>query len=74
MYIIASDCILSVELADVIYIPESNILRLERAGTCYELTGIPENAMQQVAMGIAEGKRFIEFDEARLVRGEEDDS
>lgn len=71
MYIIASDCIVSVELADVVYIPESGVLRLERAGTCYDLRGAPDNALQQVAEGIAEGKRFIEFEEAELVLGEE---
>lgn len=74
MHIIASDCILSVDMADAVYVPEDNVLRLERAGTCYELTNIPENAMQQVAVGIAEGKSYIEFDSARLVRGDGDEN
>lgn len=74
MYIIASDCIVSVELADVVYIPESNILRLERAGTCYDLKNAPDNALQLVAEGIAEGKRFIEFEDAVLVKGDDDEA
>lgn len=67
MYIITSNCILNVELADVVYVPENNVVRFERAGTYYELKDIPEDAMQQIAMGIAEGKRFIEFDDAKLI-------
>lgn len=75
MYIFATDCILSVDLADVAYIPESGVLRLERSGCCYELKNVPDNALQLIAEGIAEGKRFIDFDEASLVReGDEDDA
>lgn len=73
MYIIASDVILSVDMCDVIYVPESNIVRFERAGTCYELEGAPDNAMQLIAEGVAEGKRYIEFDEAKLVREDDND-
>ena len=74
MWIIASDVLLHVDMSDAIYVPESNVLRLERAGTCYELVDIPEDALHQVAMGIAEGKSYIEFDNAKLVRGDEDDT
>ena len=68
MWIIASDVILNVDMADTIYVSESGVLRFERAGVCYELANVPDNAMQQVAVGIAEGKRFIEFEEATIVR------
>ena len=74
MYIFASDCVLNVELSDVVYVPESNILRFERAGCCYELTNIPEDAMQRIAMGIAEGKRYIEFEDATLVKEDADEA
>ena len=69
MYIIASDCILNVELADVVYVPESGVIRFERAGVYYELERAPDNAMQLIAEGVAEGKRYIEFDDAKLVLG-----
>lgn len=73
MWIIASDALLQVDMADAVYVPESNVLRLERAGTCCELTDIPDNALQQIAVAIAEGKSYIEFDDAKLVRGGDDD-
>ena len=73
MWIIASDVLLQVDMCDAIYVPESNVLRLERAGTCYELTDIPDDALQQIAVAVAEGKSYIEFDNAKLVRGDNDD-
>ena len=74
MWIIASDVLLQLDMNDAVYVPESNILRLERAGTCYELTDIPDDALQQTAVAIAEGKSYIEFDNAKLVRGGDNDA
>lgn len=74
MYIFAADCVLSVDMCDVVYVPESNVLRLERAGTCYELKNVPDNALQLIAEGIAEGKRFIEFENAELIMEDNNDT
>lgn len=74
MTLILSNAIVNAANADCIYVDEHSYMHVDvTAGTLF-IKNIPDNAMQQVAMGFAEGKRFVELDEAELVisTGEEE--
>lgn len=77
MTLILSNAIVNAANADCIYVDEHSYMHVDvTAGTLF-IKNIPDNAMQQVAMGFAEGKRFVELDGAELVvnntGGEEND-
>lgn len=56
-----------------IYIEEGRLAVESEIATRY-VENIPENAIQQIAVGFAEDKSFIEFEDARLVMEAEDDA
>lgn len=70
MYIILSNAVVGISEKDAIYVPESGYVKIEREHTALLLSGVPDNALQLIAEGIAEGKRFIEMD-AELALEEE---
>lgn len=77
MTLILSNAVVNAANADCIYVDEHDFMHVDvTAGTLF-IKNIPDNALQQVAMGFAEGKRFIELDGAELVvnsiGGDEDD-
>lgn len=72
MTIIASNALINVGRADCVYVDNSGYMHIDvGAGTLF-LKNIPDNALQQVAMAIAECKRYIEFEDAELVVSEEE--
>lgn len=74
MTLILSNAIVNAANADCIYVDEHSYMHVDvTAGTLF-IKNIPDDAMQQVAMGFAEGKRFVELDGAELVisTGEEE--
>lgn len=77
MTLILSNAIVNAANADCIYVDEHSFMHVDvTAGTLF-IKNIPDNALQQVAMGFAECKSFVELDGAELVisgiGGEEDD-
>ena len=65
MYIIVSNSVVSTANANAIYVTDG-MLKIETETSAIALSNIPENALQQVAEGVAEGKRFIEMEDAVL--------
>ena len=65
MYIIVSNSVVSIANANAIYVTDG-MLKIETETSAIALSNIPENALQQVAEGVAEGKRFIEMEDAVL--------
>lgn len=74
MIILVSNAVINAGRSDCIYVDNSGYMHIDvGAGTLF-LKNIPDNALQQVAMGFAEGKRFIDLDGAELVIGGSDDT
>lgn len=74
MIILVSNAVINAGHADCVYVDNSGYMHIDvGAGTLF-LKNIPDNALQQVAMGFAEGKRFIDLDRAELIIGGEDDT
>lgn len=65
MYILVSNSVVSIANANAIYVTDG-MLKIETETSAMAISNIPENALQQVAEGVAEGKRFIEFEDATL--------
>ena len=72
MYIIVSNSVISIANANAIYVADG-LLKIETETSAMVISNIPENALQQVAEGVAEGKRFIEMEEATLELAEAED-
>lgn len=72
MYIILSNAVVGISEKDAIYVPESGCVKIEREQTALLLVNVPDNALQLIAEGVADGKRFIEMD-AELALGEEEE-
>lgn len=74
MIILVSNAVISCGNMDCIYVDEHGYMHVDvTTGTLF-IKNIPDDALQQVAMGFAEGKRFVELDGAELVTGGEDDT
>lgn len=56
-----------------IYISEG-LLVVESDTTARYVKNVPENAVQQIAVGLAEGKNYIEFEDSELVMEDENDN
>lgn len=65
MYILVSNSVVSIANANAIYVTDG-MLKIETETSAMAISNIPENALQQVAEGVAENKRFIEFEDAIL--------
>ena len=69
MIILVSNAVINAANADCIFVDEHSFMHVDvTAGTLF-IKNIPDDALQQVAMGFAEGKRFVELDGAELVTG-----
>ena len=68
MFIIASNVIINVDNIEAIYV-QNEKLCCETGHGVYELKDIPDNTLQQVAGALAEGKKYLELEDAKQVRG-----
>ena len=66
MTIIASDCIINMEQVQLIHM-ENGDLVFDVIDGAIRLTNCPENALSQIAMTIAQDKKFLEMEDAKLV-------
>ena len=66
MVIITSDCIINMAQVQLTYIEEGYLL-FETTDGLIRLTNYPDNALQQIAMALAQGKEFLEIEDAKLV-------
>ena len=72
MYILVSNSVVSIANANAIYVTDG-LLKIETETSAMVISNIPENALQQVAEGVAEGKRYIEMEDATLELMEAED-
>jgi hypothetical protein len=68
MFIIASDVVINIDNMEAVYVRDGNLC-CETGHGVYELKDIPDNALQQVAEALAEGKKYLELEDAKHVRG-----
>lgn len=61
MKLILSNAIINLDCIVSIYMDEGT-LRLERDDAAYIVKDIPSNALQQIAVAMAEGKPFLEME------------
>jgi len=73
MIILVSNAVIGCNNMDCIYVDKNGYLHVETGAGVLFVKNIPDNALQQVAMGFAEGKRFVELDDAELVISGGDD-
>lgn len=66
MVIITSDCIINMAQVQLTYIEEGHLL-FETTDGLIRLTNYPDNALQQIAIALAQGKEFLEMEDAKLV-------
>ena len=69
MKLILSNAIINLDRIVSIYV-EDGTLRLERDDAAYIVKNIPDNALQQVAVAMAESKPFLEMEGVILLNGE----
>ena len=74
MIILVSNAVISCANMDCVFVDQQGLMHVDVSAGTLLIKNIPDNALQQVAMGFADGKRFIELDEAELVIGGEDDT
>lgn len=68
MVIIASDIIINIDNIEAIYVQNGNLC-CEVPGGTYVLANVPDDALAQIAVALAEHKSFIEFESAQRMRG-----
>ena len=61
MKILFEDCIINTEHYGAIYV-DADGLNFDTCGQANVIHGVPANALQQIAVGIAEGKSYIEME------------
>lgn len=61
MKILFEDCIVNTENYGNIYM-DGNSLNFDICGQANVIHGVPADALQQIAVGIAEGKSYIEME------------
>lgn len=67
MFIIASDIIINMNAGSAAFINNKGHFQVDVSEGAYTLEGAPSNALAQVAVAIAEGKTFVEFENAKIV-------
>lgn len=72
MFVIASDIIINTDNVTAMFVNDNGHLQFEVTGGAITLGNIPDNALQQLAMAVAEHKAFIELEDAKLVDESED--
>lgn len=68
--IIASDIIINVSAGSAVFINDKGHLQVDVSEGAYTLEGAPSDALAQIAVAIAEGKTFVEFENAKIVMEE----
>lgn len=66
MTIIASDCVINMEQVQLIHMENEDVV-FDVIDGAIRLTNCPENALSQIAMAIAQDKKFLEMGDAKLV-------
>ena len=64
MYIICNNVIINVDNIEAIYTQDGKLC-CEVGQGAFEIKDAPNNALSQIAVALAEGKQFIEFENAR---------
>lgn len=67
MFIIASNIIIHMDTGCAAFINDNGHLQIDVPGGAYILDKTPSNALSQIAVAIAEGRPFVEFDTARYI-------
>lgn len=67
MFVIASDIVINTDTVSAIFVNDNGHLQFEVPGGAITLKNIPDNALQQVAVAVAERKPFLEMENASLV-------
>ena len=70
MFIIASDIIINMDNVNTVFINDNGHLQLEVPNGAFTLGNIPDNALQQIAVAVAEHKPFLEMEDAKIVMEE----
>ena len=68
--ILTSNAVVYTTCANAIYVDDDGDLCVDTPTGIMYVTDIPENALQQIAAAEADGKRFVEFEDAKLMLGE----
>ena len=67
MFLIASDIVINMDNVSATFINDDGHLQLEVSNGAFTLGNIPDNALQQIAVAVAECKPFLEMENARIV-------
>lgn len=73
MFVIASDIVINTDNVSAIFVNDNGHLQFEVTGGALTLGNIPDNALQQVAVAVAEHKAFLEFEDAHIVEENTDE-
>lgn len=69
MKLILSNIIINLDRVSAIYI-EGGYLKLDVGDSCYMVADVPNNALQQIAVAMAEGKSFLEMEGIAPMEGD----
>ena len=69
MKLILSNIIINLDRVSAIY-AEGGYLKLDVGESCYMITDIPDDALQQIAVAMAEGKPFLEMEGTAPMEGD----
>jgi len=69
MKLILSNAIINLDRVAAIYV-EEGYLKLDVGDSAYMVTNMPDNALQQIAVAMAEGKPFLEMEGIVPMNGE----
>ena len=72
IFILTSNAVVYSNCANAIYVDDFGCLCVDTPTGVMIIKNIPDNALQQIAMAEAEGKRYVEFEDAILLIGDED--
>lgn len=69
MKLILSNAIINLDRVAAIYV-EEGYLKLDVGDSAYMVANMPDNALQQIAVAMAEGKPFLEMEGVVPMNGE----
>lgn len=67
MFIIASDIIINMDNVSAVFVNDKGHLQFEVPNGAFTLGDIPDDALQQIAVAVAERKPFLEMEDAKIV-------
>lgn len=70
IFILTSNAVVYTTCANAIYVDDRGYLCVDTPSGIMYVGGIPEDALQQIAVAEADGKRYVEFEDAHLVLDE----